>query len=163
MSLKMVCLENIWLLSSKGQNWKFFIEKFACPKRRFLWNCLSKREVGRVLAKSMVVDGRPTSPDWYRNLELCLSSPFCHNEDHDVRLANRPFYSTCNCWKGLIARSQVLLLFPTCLQGHRSGVFVPVVHGLSLDLETGCPKLAIVEILGVQILKGDHNILRFQP
>ena len=36
-------------------------------------------------------------------------------------------------------------------------------HGLSQDLETGCPKLAIVKFLGVQIFKGDHNILRFQP
>ena len=36
-------------------------------------------------------------------------------------------------------------------------------QGLSQDLETGCPKLAIVKFLGVQIFKGDHNILRFQP
>ena len=34
---------------------------------------------------------------------------------------------------------------------------------LSQDLETGCLKLAVVKILGVQILKGDHNILIFQP
>ena len=31
-------------------------------------------------------------------------------------------------------------------------------QGLSQDLETGCPKLAIVKILGIQIVKGDHNI-----
>ena len=36
-------------------------------------------------------------------------------------------------------------------------------HGLSKDLETGCPKLAILKFWGVQIFKGDHNILRFQP
>ena len=36
-------------------------------------------------------------------------------------------------------------------------------QGLSQDLETGCPKLAVVKLLGVQIFKGDHNILRFQP
>ena len=37
------------------------------------------------------------------------------------------------------------------------------LQGLSQDFETGCPKLAIVKSLGVQIFKGDHNILRFQP
>ena len=36
-------------------------------------------------------------------------------------------------------------------------------QGLSQELETGCLKLAIVKILGVQIFKRDHNILRFQP
>ena len=36
-------------------------------------------------------------------------------------------------------------------------------QGLSHDLETECLKLAIVKILGVQNLKGDHNILIFQP
>ena len=35
-------------------------------------------------------------------------------------------------------------------------------QGLSQELETGCLKLAIVKFLGVQIFKGDHNILRFQ-
>ena len=34
---------------------------------------------------------------------------------------------------------------------------------LSQDLETGCLKLAVVKYLGVQIFKGDHNILIFQP
>ena len=38
-----------------------------------------------------------------------------------------------------------------------------VDQGLSKDLETGCLKLAIVIFLGIQIFKGDHNILRFQP
>ena len=37
-------------------------------------------------------------------------------------------------------------------------------QGLSQDLETGCPKLAIVKILGAEMCKDwDHNILRFQP
>ena len=36
-------------------------------------------------------------------------------------------------------------------------------QGLSQVLETGCPKLAIVRFLGVQISKGDQNILIFQP
>ena len=36
-------------------------------------------------------------------------------------------------------------------------------QGLSQDLETGCLKLAIVNFLGIQIFKGDHNILRFHP
>ena len=34
---------------------------------------------------------------------------------------------------------------------------------LSQDLETGCLKLAVVKSLGVQIFKGYHNILIFQP
>ena len=34
---------------------------------------------------------------------------------------------------------------------------------LSQDLETGCLKLAVVQFLGVQIFKRDHNILIFQP
>ena len=33
----------------------------------------------------------------------------------------------------------------------------------SQDLETGCLKLAVVTFLGVQMFKGDHNILTFQP
>ena len=37
------------------------------------------------------------------------------------------------------------------------------MQGLSQDLETGCLKLAVVKFLGVQIIKEDHNILRFQP
>ena len=34
---------------------------------------------------------------------------------------------------------------------------------LSQDLETGCLKLAVVKFWGVQIFKGDHNILIFPP
>ena len=34
---------------------------------------------------------------------------------------------------------------------------------LSQDLETGCLTMAVVKFWGVQILKGDHNILIFQP
>ena len=34
---------------------------------------------------------------------------------------------------------------------------------LSQDLETGCLKLAVVKFLGIQILKGDLNVLIFQP
>ena len=37
------------------------------------------------------------------------------------------------------------------------------VQCLSQDLETGCLKLAVVKFLGVQMFKGDHNILIFQP
>ena len=37
-----------------------------------------------------------------------------------------------------------------------------VRQGLSQDLETGCLELAVEKYLGVQILKGDHNILIFQ-
>ena len=34
---------------------------------------------------------------------------------------------------------------------------------LSQDLETRCLKLSVVNFLDVQIFKGDHNILIFQP
>ena len=52
--------------------------------------------------------------------------------------------------------------------GARSWVTVIQEHGpahqcLSQDLKTGCLKLAVVKFLGVQIIKGDHNILIFQP
>ena len=33
-------------------------------------------------------------------------------------------------------------------------------QGLSQDLETGCPKLAIVKFLGGLVFKGNYNILR---
>ena len=36
-------------------------------------------------------------------------------------------------------------------------------HGLSQDLETGCLKLDIEKLLGIQIFEGYHNTLRFQP
>ena len=45
----------------------------------------------------------------------------------------------------------------------RGPVAISLQQGLSQVLETGCPKLAFVIVLGVQIFKGDHNILRFQP
>ena len=38
-----------------------------------------------------------------------------------------------------------------------------VYQCLSQDFGTGCLKLAVVKSLGVQIVKGDHNILIFQP
>ena len=38
-----------------------------------------------------------------------------------------------------------------------------VAQGLSQDLETGSPSRPIEKFLGVQIFKGDNNILRFQP
>ena len=48
--------------------------------------------------------------------------------------------------------------------GERGGGAVAAqTQGHSQDLETGCLKLAFVKFLGVQIFKGDHNILRFQP
>ena len=36
-------------------------------------------------------------------------------------------------------------------------------QGLSQDLETGCPKLALERFLGVLIFKGTDNMLRLQP
>ena len=41
--------------------------------------------------------------------------------------------------------------------------FYMATQCLSQDFETGCLKLAVVKFLGVQIFKGDHNILIFQP
>ena len=56
----MVCRKNICLLLPKSQNWKIFIEISACPNWRFLGNYLSKRQVGWVLAKSLVLhEGYP--------------------------------------------------------------------------------------------------------
>ena len=48
-------VKTIWLLHPESQNWKITINFFACPNRWFLGNYLSKRQVGRVLAKSLVV------------------------------------------------------------------------------------------------------------
>ena len=42
-------------------------------------------------------------------------------------------------------------------------VFNISVQCLSQDLETGCLKLVVVKFLGIQIFKGDHNLLIFQP
>ena len=36
-------------------------------------------------------------------------------------------------------------------------------QGLIQDLETGCPKLASVKLLGILYFKGDLNIFKFQP
>ena len=36
-------------------------------------------------------------------------------------------------------------------------------QGISQDLETGCPKLAIVKLLGILFFKGDDSILQLQP
>ena len=36
-------------------------------------------------------------------------------------------------------------------------------RGLSQNLETGYPKLAIVKYLGVLLFNGDYNLLRLQP
>ena len=50
-----------------------------------------------------------------------------------------------------------------CLIFHRRPKYNQVtLQGLSQDLETGRLKLAVVKFLGVQIIKEDHNILRFQ-
>ena len=46
---------------------------------------------------------------------------------------------------------------------HSCSIICTCIQGLSQDLESGCLKLAIVKYLGVQIFKGDHKILIFQP
>ena len=48
-------------------------------------------------------------------------------------------------------------------RSNNTGRRTKVEKGLSQDLETGSPKLATVEYLGVEIFNGDHNILEFQP
>ena len=48
---------------------KIFIEMFACPNRRFLGNSLSKRQVGRVLAKSLPSDDM-YEPNSFRYCEV---------------------------------------------------------------------------------------------
>ena len=53
------------------------------------------------------------------------------------------------------------------INGQELSVHTTIVNtfmqGLSQDLETGRPKLGALKVLGVQILKRDHIILRFQP
>ena len=38
-----------------------------------------------------------------------------------------------------------------------------VLQGLSQDLDSGCPKLAIIEFLGILFFNGNHNKLGLQP
>ena len=47
--------------------------------------------------------------------------------------------------------------------GGRKELGASLQQGPSQDLETGCPKVAIVKVLGVLLFKGDHNILILQP
>ena len=58
--------------------------------------------------------------------------------------------------------AQMIPLFRVVkLQGYLVTHFITIHgegQGLSQDLETGCLKLAIVEFLGIQIFKGNHNI-----
>ena len=44
---------NVWLVPQKSQIGKLINIFFACPKRRFSGNCLAKRQVRLVLAKSL--------------------------------------------------------------------------------------------------------------
>ena len=62
-----------------------------------------------------------------------------------------------SCYAGS-RKSKTMLL--KCLVAPKSMI---TVQCLSQDLETGCLKLAVVKLLGVQIFKGDHNIFIFQP
>ena len=48
-------------------------------------------------------------------------------------------------------------------QSSEYGLYFYAGQCLSQDLVTGCLKLAVVTFLGVQIFRGDHNILIFQP
>ena len=61
---------------------------------------------------------------------------------------------------GVVFHSQLYGLLLVFLAPCGTAVFNPH-QCLSQDLETGCLKLAVVKFLGVQIFKGDHNILIF--
>ena len=54
-------LEKYLIITPKRSYWKFSIEIFACPKRRFSGNCLSKTQAGRVLIQSLVTSHRVQS------------------------------------------------------------------------------------------------------
>ena len=51
-------------------------------------------------------------------------------------------------------------LLRTIFTFHHVGWTPP--QGLSQDFETGCLKLAVVKFWGVQIFKGDYNILMYK-
>ena len=77
------------------------------------------------------------------------------------------------CFKGFIFGYEICVMHSSLLNKMFFAFFLQLLQleifiqttsqGLSQDLETGCLKLAIVKYLGVQIFKGDHNILRLQP
>ena len=50
----------IWLLVERSESWKFFLGITTCMKMRFLRNWLSKRQTGRVWAKSLVAFNNST-------------------------------------------------------------------------------------------------------
>ena len=50
------------------------------------------------------------------------------------------------------------------ITSHNYGNICYVEQGHSQDLETGCPKLAIIKFwAGILFFKGEHNILRLKP
>ena len=70
----------------------------------------------------------------------------------------------------MACRQQVSLYWHSVIRGpsaHPIASLVNLRHssyqGLSQNLETGCLKLAIAKFLGIQIFKGEHNILIFLP
>ena len=75
------------------------LHSLACPKRRFSGNCLSKRQVGRVLAKSLIVMSM-------HNLLTCCNEMFSVNlviYVHNIFLTSHRFSPTSN---------RVLILIP---------------------------------------------------
>ena len=74
--------------------------------------------------------------------------------------STRGWVSVCTSYHniaGLCIKAIVVILFTKVVVYMQD-----VSQCLSQDLETGCLKLAVVKSLGVQIFKGDHNILIFQ-
>ena len=84
-----------------------------------------------------------------------------------MALPNRTPPSLLNFLTGLVQFSTCLQLYkklPITNEKIHFLTFTCTVHQrLSQDLETGCLRLAVVNFLGIQIFKGDHNILIFPP
>ena len=70
-------------------------------------------------------------------------------QEHDLRC---DYLGKCAGWSVLVEHNF-----------WNDDLFWVLTQCLSQDFETGCLKLAVVNFLGVQILKRDHNILIFQP
>ena len=132
----------------------------------FLIRCAELEELlDDVVAKHVghqAVGGSQDFTEYHRFLGGCRSLQFLL--DKPKRGGNKSVESQ-NCIMAINYKIMIRFTLPMLrLHSFQSIIIAdrPINQGLSQDLETGCPKLAIVKILGVQIFKGDHNILRFQ-
>ena len=81
-----------------------------------------------------------------------------YNNSWNVRLI---YYLSCGCY--IYSDTYLYLAIKSvnnsgCCLSARSA-FSVLNQGRSQHLETGCPKLAIVKLLGIQIFKGEHNLI----